>query len=69
MADNKESKPSENGGGGGGEPRPLTEGHIPLKKGWQPAVQGGYQPATSEGGKPPTGGGGGKEPEKSEKKD
>lgn len=51
------------------ERRPLNEGHVPLKKGWQPTgvVQGGYQPPTSEGGTPPTGGGGGKEPETNKK--
>jgi hypothetical protein len=51
--------------GGGSEQR----GHVPIEKGWQPGVQGGYQPTTSETGTPPTGGGGGKEPEKGSGKD
>lgn len=36
----------------------LTEGHVPLKKGWVPTVQGGYKPAqtTMTTAAPPTGG-------------
>ena len=38
------------------------DGHVPLKKGWVPVVQGGYKPATSAltstPPPPPTGGSG-----------
>ena len=42
------------------KPRPLTEGHVPMKKGYTPKkVQGGYVPTSSSiSAKPPSGGSG-----------
>jgi hypothetical protein len=43
------------------------DGHVPLKKGWVPTVQGGYKPATSTLSpppSPPSGGSGVKSPKK-----
>ena len=46
MADPKPARPVQ-----------LNEGHVPLQKGWKPAVQGGYVPTTSQAAPtPPTGG-------------
>jgi hypothetical protein len=63
----------ENSKNGGNESRSLNEGHVILKKGWQPTpgqgVLGGYQPTKGESAAPPTGGGGGKESESGSKKD
>jgi hypothetical protein len=43
--------------------RPLKDGYVPLKKGWEPKVTGGFKPtSSSQTATPPKGGSGVKPP-------